>query len=617
MNNIRNFSIIAHIDHGKSTLADRMLEVTGTIEKRKMREQVLDAMDLERERGITIKMTPVRMIWKSGYGDARNTEHEASNKSHIQNSSQEFVLNLIDTPGHVDFSYEVSRALKAVEGVVLLVDATAGVQAQTITTLEMARAMNLVIVPVVSKIDSPLARTREVKVEVAELLQCPLESVIEVSGKTGEGVPGLLQEIVLRVPSPREASGQKEDVQALVFDFQYSEHQGIIVYTRVFKGAITKESDLLFAVSKERITPIEIGIFAPEPRAGKELRAGEIGYVITGVKEPSKGLVGDTLTKTKHPSAPLPGYERPQPVVWASLYPESQDNFGSLRKALERLQLSDASLQFEEERSFSLGRGFRSGFLGMLHLEIIIERLRREFNLKLIVTPPTIVYEVLYKNGKREKIYSPSLFPDHGAYEKVYEPITRVKIITPADIMSDVIQIMYAHEATVGESRSFGGSRVMFEAEMPLRELMRGFFEEVKRVSSGYASFSYDFIGFKEAHVLRLDILVAEEVVPAFSHIVAEKKSYNEARRLVDRLYEVLPKALFVVKIQGKANGRILASKTLSALKKDVTGYLYGGDITRKRKLWEKQKRGKKKLKERGGVHIPHEVFLKMLKQGD
>ena len=597
MQNIRNFSIIAHIDHGKSTLADRLLEMTGTIEKRKMKEQVLDAMDLERERGITIKMTPVTMRY-------------------VDNGVP-YTLNLIDTPGHIDFSYEVSRSLKAVEGVLLLVDATQGVQAQTITTLEMARAMNLTIIPVVSKIDSPLARTKEVKIEVAELLQCPPSLVLEVSGKTGDGVSNLLHEVVARIPSPREEAGKEGGLRALVFDFQYSEHQGIIVHARVFEGTIAKGDNVVFAVTEEKVAPLEVGVFMPEPRVSKELRAGEIGYIVTGIKESSKGLVGDTLTKAVHPSAPLPGYERPQPVVWASLYPESQDDFMSLRKALERLRLSDASLQFEEERSLSLGRGFRCGFLGMLHLEIVVERLRREFDLTLVVTSPTIVYEVLYKNDRREKIYSPALFPDHGTYEKIYEPVIRVKIITPPHTLSDIIKVMYRHEATMGESRSFGGSRVLFEAEMPLRELMRGFFDEIKRVSSGYASFSYEFLCFKEAHVVRLDILVAEEVMPAFSNIVSEEKLYNEARRLVDRLYEILPRALFAVKIQGKAKGRILASRTLSALKKDVTGYLYGGDITRKRKLWEKQKRGKKRLKERGKVHIPHDVFLKMLKQGD
>jgi len=591
---IRNFCIVAHIDHGKSTLADRMLELTGTIEKRKMREQVLDAMELERERGITIKMTPVRMD---------HTLH-----------STPYILNLIDTPGHIDFSYEVSRSLKAVEGVVLLVDATQGIQAQTITTLEMAQSMGLVIIPVVSKIDSPLAETEKVKAEIAETLECPKDSVLGVSGKTGEGVQELFREIIIRIPAPK-AYKEKEAPQALVFDFEYSPHQGIIVYVRLFQGVLKKGDQLLFAVTGEKFASLEVGIFTPGPLSKETLEAGEIGYIVTGIKEPSKALVGDTVTRAKEGTTPLSGYERPQPVVWASLYPESQDDFVVLRKALARLKLTDASLVYEEEVSASLGRGFRAGFLGMLHLEIIVERLKREFDVPLILTTPSIIYEVEYKNDTKEKIYSPSLFPDKGTYERVYEPIILMKVITPTAYVSELLQVLHKHEATVQGSQSFGTTRVLYSAEMPLRELMRGFFEELKRISSGYASFSYEHMGLREANVVRLDILVAEEVVPALSQVVAEGKVYEEARRVVERLYTVLPKELFAVKIQGRAHGRILSSKTLSALRKDVTGYLYGGDITRKRKLWEKQKRGKKKLKERGRVTISQDVFLKILKQ--
>ncbi len=592
LKNIRNFSIIAHIDHGKSTLADRMLELTGTIEKRKMREQALDTMDLERERGITIKMTPVRMNYRLKTNDYR--------------------LNLIDTPGHIDFAYEVSRALKAVDGALLLVDATQGVQAQTLSVLEMAREIGLVIIPVVSKIDSPLARTGEVAEELARLLNVEENTVLRVSGKTGEGVPELLEAIVARIPPPRE---EKDGTRALVFDFEYSTHRGIVVYVRVFSGTTKKGDDLKFAVTGMRFKALEVGTLGPAQFSATELSAGEIGYIVTGVKEAARAVVGDTVTSFLSPAPALSGYKNPQPVVWASLFPEGQEDFSALKMALEELKLEDPSLAFEEELSPVLGRGFRSGFLGMLHLEIILERLKREFGTHLIVASPSIVYEVVRENGERSFVYSPAEFPDYGAYKEIYEPVVEAHIITPVDYMGAVMQALYRHEAAVGESENWSGNRVSFKAKMPLRELMRGFFDELKNISSGYASFSYEIVGSQKADVVRLDVLVADERVPAFSQVVARATAYDEAKRAVERLYEILPRQLFVTKIQGVAQGRILSSKTLSALKKDVAGYLYGGDITRKKKLWEKQKRGKKKMKERGTVEIPHDVFLKMLKK--
>ncbi len=616
MNNIRNFSIIAHIDHGKSTLADRMLEMTGTIEKRKMKEQVLDSMELERERGITIKMAPVRMNYS------------------LRDIS--YVLNLIDTPGHIDFSYEVSRALKAVEGAVLLVDATQGVQAQTLSTLDTARNMGLTIIPVVSKIDSPLARIPEVKNEVAALLTCPVDSVLEVSGKTGEGVEALLNAIVERVPPPTLADStqtvaEKEQsdsahsafvsqssantLQALVFDFQYSNHRGIVLYVRVFNGTIKKGDALIFKVTGDRFNVLEVGVFTPEEKSVDILSAGETGYVVTGIKKMDKAVVGDTVTGFKNPLPALPGYKDPAPVVWASVYPESQDNLDVLRSALFRLKLSDSALSFSEEQSGSLGRGFRCGFLGMLHLEIIIERLKREFRVPLIVTSPSIVYEIDRPNGKREKIYSPSQLPDEHSFSKIYEPWALLTIITPQAYIGDIVQTLHKHEGIMGETHSFGNDRVSFEVDMPLRELMRNFFDELKRVSSGFASFSYAITDMREADIVRLEVLVAEEVQPAFSTIVPRARVEEDGKKLVARLYELLPKQLFPIKIQARGLGRILSSKTLPALKKDVTGYLYGGDITRKRKLWEKQKKGKKKLQARGSVEIPHGVFLKMVKR--
>lgn len=600
MNNIRNFSIIAHIDHGKSTLADRMLELTGTVEKRKMKAQVLDSMDLERERGITIKMQPVRM------------EHEVD--------GQKYILNLIDTPGHIDFSYEVSRALKAVEGSILLVDATQGVQAQTLTTLGMARELGLVIIPVVTKIDSPLARPAEVKSEIATLLECAESEVLEVSGKTGDGVVHLLSEAVRRVPPPK--STMPEGFRALIFDFEYSSHKGVVVYVRILDGEVRKGDALTLIQTASNFEAGEAGIFHPAPTAREVLRAGEIGYIVTGVKEPGVASVGDTITSRKHPLPALAGYKEPHPVVWASVYPESQDDFADLKQALARLRLSDPSISFEEEASGALGRGFRCGFLGMLHLEIIMERMRREFDLELIMTTPSTTYEVEYFDGRKDLVYTPSLFPDHGQAKVIMEPWIAATIITPPDYIGPIMQLLYEHEAEVGNTDIFGDNRVSIEFGMPLRELMRGFFDELKSASSGFGSLSYELAGMRPADVVRLDILIADEVVPAFSKVISRRKVETEAQDMVEKLHAFLPRQLFVMKVQARALGRILASRSVSALRKDVlmkgSKLVGGGDVSRKRKLLEKQKKGKKKMLERGRgkVNIPHDVFLKMVRGG-
>ncbi len=595
---IRNFSIIAHIDHGKSTLADRLLEVTGTIEKRKMQEQVLDSMELERERGITIKMQPVRMKYVLG--------------------GVEYALNLIDTPGHIDFSYEVSRALKAVEGSILLVDATQGVQAQTLTTLNMARETGLVIIPVVSKIDSPLARVEEVKLEISKLLEVPIETILEVSGKTGQGVPELLAEVVSRVPAP-SALIEGKDPRSLVFDFQYSNHRGVTVYVRVVDGVLHKGDTLKFMVANENFVALEVGIFSPQQVAKESLSAGEIGYIVTGIKEPGVASVGDTISKDKTTLPALHGYMKPSPMVWASIYPESQDDLMLLRQALSRLSLSDSSLTYEEESSGTLGRGFRCGFLGMLHLEIITERLKREFNLELVVTSPSITYQVTFRNGKQDIVYSPPLFPEDGEMLDVEEPWVDMKIITPHEYIGRLSQLIFEHEGLLKETETFGDNRTTLMVDMPLRELMRNFFDAVKSATAGYASISYVQTGMRKADVTRLDIIVAEEVIPAFTRVVSRGRAYEEAEKSVEKLEAMLPRQMFVTKIQGKANGRILASRSLAALKKDVTGHLYGGDISRKKKLWEQQKEGKKRLKERGvgNVNIPAEVFVKMIRAGE
>ena len=615
LKHIRNFSIIAHIDHGKSTLADRMLEITHTIPERKMRNQVLDSMELERERGITIKMQPVRMEY-TPKGRTLNTDSKGST----------FVLNLIDTPGHIDFSYEVSRALKAVEGSILLIDATQGVQAQTLTTLNMAREGGIKIIPVLSKIDSPLARVEEVKKEIIDLLNCSSDEVLLVSGRTGEGVENLLNEIIKRVPAPVEtypqlghpmSKGTSDVLRALVFDFKYSNHKGVIVFIRLLDGKVKKGENLIFSISGEKFSSLEVGTFSPEETPRDFLSAGDTGYIVTGIKRPGIASVGDTITKEKNPLPALSGYMQPMPVVWASVFPENADDFLELKLSLGKLKLSDSSFSYEEESSGSLGRGFRCGFLGMLHLEIITERLKREFNLKLVITTPSITYEVLTKNGKKEKIYSPYFFPDDGNIQTVLEPWVKLKIITPIKYLGNIMQLLFDHEAEIGETDNFGNNRSSISVKMPLRELMRNFFDELKSVSSGYGSISYEMDDMREANVTRLDILVADEVVPAFSRVVAKKRAEEEAEKAVLKLEDILPRQMFTLKIQGKALGRIISSRTLSGMKKDVTQHMYGGDITRKMKLREKQKKGKKKMKERGKVNIPQDVFLRMMRTGN
>lgn len=614
---IRNFSIIAHVDHGKSTLADRLLEITGTIERRKMKEQVLDSMELERERGITIKMQPVRMR----YVFALPTLAGLAGEPDAEVAPQEFIVNLIDTPGHIDFSYEVSRALKAVEGTVLLVDATQGVQAQTLTTLHMAREQGLTIIPVVSKIDSPLARVGETKREMINLLGCTMDDIVEVSGKTGEGVENLLQEIIVRVPPPKihaEVAAQgiglpADSFRSLVFDFQYSTHVGVIVYIRVMSGSVTKNTPLKFCVSGKVFTANDVGIFSPEETPTASLSAGEIGYIVTGIKEPGIASVGDTVALARDTAPPLPGYFVPRPVVWSSLYTESQDDFPLLRLALARLKLTDSSFSYEEESSGILGKGFRCGFLGMLHLEIVSERLRREANLNLVVTTPSINYDVTQTNGKTITIFSPSFFPEPHEITKVREPWAKVSIIVPPEFVGAIIQLIIEHEGIVGDTETFGDTRTSILSEMPLRELMRNFFNKVKSVSSGYASLSYESIGMRDADVTKIEVLVADDDVPAFARIVSTHTVERESKEIVEKLYKLLPQQMFVTKVQAKALGRIVASRTIPAMKKNVTQHMYGGDRTRKMKLWAKQKEGKKRMKERGTVDIPHDVFLKMV----
>lgn len=636
MDKIRNFSIIAHIDHGKSTLADRMLELTGTIEKRDMREQVLDSMELERERGITIKMQPVRMVYRPKF-PISNSQFPINDQSSmkiaklkIENSDSEYILNLIDTPGHIDFSYEVSRALGAVDGSILLVDATQGVQAQTLTTLSQARDASIPIIPVVSKIDSPLARIEDVCDELEKLLKVKKNEILLVSGKTGEGVEKLLQAIVERVPAPKKS--QDTNFRSLIFDFKYSSHRGIIVFIRVFSGKVKQGDKLKFKVAGKEFQALEVGIFTPEEKKVLCLEAGEIGYIVTGIKEPGIASIGDTIASAFDKGPALAGYQSARPVVWASVYPENQparlnsrsggSDFALLRQALLKLRLTDSAFSFEEEFSGILGRGFRVGFLGMLHLEIITERLRREFNLPLVITLPSITYKVIYKAaaaagqaGKEKVIYTPSFFPEDHLVDQVKEPWVDATIIIPPDYTSAVVKLLFEFEGELRETENVGASRTALKFNMPLRELMRGFFDKLKSVTSGFGSISYSIDGERQAQVSRLDILIADEMVPAFAKVVSRRQLETEAEATVEKLVAILPRQMFTTKIQARALGRILASRTLSGMKKNVTQHMYGGDITRKMKLREKQKKGKKKMKERGKVIIPQDVFLKMIRK--
>jgi GTP-binding protein LepA len=591
ISHIRNFSIIAHIDHGKSTLADRMLEQTHTIDARNMTDQVLDNMELEKERGITIKMQPVRM------------KHTYQGK--------EYIFNLIDTPGHIDFSYEVSRALKAVEGSLLLVDSTQGIQAQTLTVLEMARQSGLVIIPVLTKVDAPASRVDDITLEVCELLGCEIDEVLLVSGKTGQGVDELLDAIVRIVPPPQSDS---KDARALVFDYEYSNHQGIIVYIRVIDGIINPGDTLELRGAGARFTTSEVGTFQPRRTSAKSISAGEIGYIVTGIKDAAIAVVGDTVAKTNSSTPTLAGYQKANPMIWASLFPETQDEFLSLRSSLARLHLSDSAFQYEEESSGILGRGFRTGFLGMLHLEIITERLKREFNQELIVTAPTVVYHVTTKNNETIDVYAPHQFPDHGDVLSVAEPWAQVTLVIPRDYLSNAIQLMHEFEADIVDTITHvTRNSTELVAHMPLRELMRNFFDAVKSATSGYGSLSYELIGYRDAMVERLDIMVNSEIIPAFTRICSAVRVDREAEDLVEHLQELLPAQLVVIKVQAQVRGKIIASRQIKALRKDVTGYLYGGDITRKRKLLEKQKKGKKKMQQMADIEIPSDVFLKVV----
>ncbi len=591
---IRNFSIISHIDHGKSTLADRFLEITGAISQNKMQPQFLDMMDLERERGITIRMQPVRLTW--------NLPGETGSK---------FILNLIDTPGHVDFYYEVSRSLAAVEGAILLVDASQGIQAQTLANLELAKKQKIAIVPVVNKIDLEQANVEETVEELANLLGVEEKEIIKISAKRGTNIEKLLEAVIKKIPAPKE---EKEPFRALIFDSEYDPYKGVIAYVRVVGGEVKSGEKVTFLATKVNSEIKEIGYFRPKQFPVGRISDGEIGYIATGIKEPNMVRVGDTITRAGQRVNPLPGYKEPKPMIFASLYPENPDDFDLLKTGLLKLKLNDPSLTFELETKEMLGRGFRCGFLGTLHVEIISERLRREFNLELVISTPSVVYKAVRNDDQENFIYSPSDWPTSLQGVKIKEPWALLEIITFSSYLGRVLDLFKDSRGKYLETKYISQERIIISYEIPLEEIVNNLYDKVKSVSQGYASMSYQTIGFEDGELVKMEILIAGQKEEALSKIVPKIKAYQEARKVVKKLKENLPPQQFAVAIQAVINGDIVARETLKARRKDVTGALYGGDYSRKRKLLEKQKKGKKKLKEKGRVRIPPKVFLSLFK---
>lgn len=609
LNKIRNFVIVAHVDHGKSTLADRFLELTKTVEKRKMHEQYLDTMELERERGITIKLQPVRMAYEL--------------------EGQKYILNLIDTPGHVDFSYEVSRSLAAVEGAILLVDVSKGVQAQTLANLHLAQQQGLKIIPVLNKIDLPNARTEQVKEELSYLLAIEPEEILEVSAKNGTNVDKVLERVIKVVPPPKINEGSS--LKALIFDSTFDAYKGVLAFIRIFEGSIKKGDKITTFATKTKADVLETGYFSPNLIASDDgMSSGEIGYIATGLKDPGQIRVGDTITNFKFSMAtqattrlrsvvsnfqPLPGYKEPRPMVFASFFPEKSEEYDILKDALGKLKLTDASLIYESESSAGLGRGFRLGFLGMLHVEIISERLKREFGLSLIISSPSVEYFVKMQNGEELKIRSASMLPDFSGIAVISEPIVSLEVLTPTAYLGSVMELVSTLRNIYKGTDYLGKEKALLKYEMPLSELITDFYDKLKSVSSGYASMSYEPNNMREGDLVRLDILIAGDMVEPFSRIVPKEKAYHEGRVMVTKLKDVVPPQMFEVSIQAAIGGKVIAAESIRAKRKDVTQHMYGGDITRRMKLWKKQKKGKARMKETGRVHLSQDVFLKMLKR--
>lgn len=593
---IRNFCIIAHIDHGKSTLADRLLEITGTIEKRKMKEQLLDTMDLERERGITIKLQPARMSYKSKAGE-------------------DYQLNLIDTPGHVDFTYEVSRSLAAVEGAVLLVDATQGVQAQTIANLYLALEQDLTIIPVLNKIDLPAAEVERHASELMSLIGCSRDEILLSSGKTGEGVEDILERVVRDVPPPQ---GEKEaPFRAMIFDSQYDDYQGVIAYVRVVDGSVKKNEAITFAATEAEAQALELGFISPARVKSDALYTGEIGYLVTGLKDIDSVRVGDTVLLQNKKTEALPGYKEVRPMVYAGVFPEEGSDYEKLREAILRLKLNDAALTFEPEHSPALGFGFRCGLLGMLHLEILQERLQREFDMNVVITTPSVAYRVTKTDGEELLVTSPSDFPETTYIHETQEPWVTVDILVPKEYLGNVMQLVQERRGVYKTTEHLEGDRAILHYEMPLASVIVDFYDKLKGLTAGYASMNYEFLAYRASKIVKLTILIAEEPVEALAVLLHDSEAYVRGKQIVETLKESLPRQQFVLKLQAALGGKIIAAERLSAYRKDVTAKLYGGDVTRKRKLLEKQKKGKKRMSEhgKGAVPIPPDTFIKVLKR--
>ncbi len=593
METIRNFSIIAHIDHGKSTLADRILEVTGAVDPRKHMPQLLDSMDLERERGITIKAQAVRVEYAAEDGET-------------------YDLHLIDTPGHVDFSYEVSRSLAACEGAILVVDAAQGVEAQTVANTYAAIEAGLELVPVLNKVDLPGAEPERVIGEIVDLIGCEPEDVLRISAKTGEGIEAVLEALVAKIPPP----GGDPDAppRALIFDSEFDQYRGVIAYVRMVDGAFEKDQPIVAMQTGTEADIDEIGFFRPTMTAAGRMTAGEVGYVITGLKDVSKLRVGDTLTTRGNPAAEaLPGYREVKPMVFSGLFPIDTDRYEDLRDALERLALNDAALSYEPETSQALGFGFRCGFLGLLHMDIVRERLEREYDLDLLATTPNVSYDVRLTNGESTEVHSPAEMPDPGVIEAISEPYIRASIIARSSDVGAVMDLCQKKRGTHVDMHYLSPERVQLRYDLPLAEIVLDFFDQLKSRTAGYASLDYEPIGNRESDLVRVDVLLAGDRVDALSQIVHRDAAYDSGKSLVDRLRKTIPRQLFDVPVQAAVGSRVLARETVKALRKDVTAKLYGGDVSRKKKLLEKQKKGKKRMKQVGSVEVPQEAFLAVL----
>ncbi|RZL39606.1 MAG: elongation factor 4 [Pedobacter sp.] len=593
MKNIRNFCIIAHIDHGKSTLADRLLEYTATISQREAQAQLLDNMDLERERGITIKSHAIQMNFKVG--------------------DQEYVFNLIDTPGHVDFSYEVSRSIAACEGALLIVDASQGIQAQTISNLYLALEHDLEIIPILNKMDLPGAMPEEVKDQIIDLIGCKREEIIPASGKTGMGIPEILQAIVDRVPAP--VGDPEAPLQALIFDSVFNSFRGIIAYYKVVNGEIKKGDKVKFINTNKEYLADEVGILKLDMSPRTSVKTGDVGYIISGIKEAREVKVGDTITNVARPAdGAIQGFEEVKPMVFAGIYPVDTDEFEELREAMHKLQLNDASIVFEPESSAALGFGFRCGFLGMLHMEIIQERLEREFDMTVITTVPNVSYVAYTTKGEEIFVNNPSDLPDPSKLDSVEEPFIKANIITKADFVGPVMSLCIQKRGTIVNQSYLTSDRVELVFEMPMGEIVFDFYDKLKTISKGYASFDYHQVGYRKSDLVRLDMLINDEPVDALSSLIHRSNAYDFGKKICEKLRELIPRQQFEIKIQASIGAKVIARETLSALRKDVTAKCYGGDISRKRKLLEKQKKGKKRMRQVGNVEIPQTAFMAVLK---